>query len=139
MIEGIPLKHDKHGHCVSCHKNMKFKQIVDNKEIERFTPDYDEKTFMLTNGSKMRVAICKKCKLKDLDLKEIMDCVYRGWEVECEELVKDDSKPEWTKERKEKHLTQQSKLEILTHADNVPDDILLKKLKEHKELKARIK
>jgi hypothetical protein len=126
---------DKFGHCVVCHQNMLIEQVVDGKVIKRFTADYDETQFLLNTGSRMRVAICKKCKegLTEDDNERIMKCVLRGWDVETDELVKDKKKPNWTKEKKDAYMYRQAQLEIVTNSDGMPVDIMEKKLKKYKE------
>ena len=130
---GKKISFDKFGHCVFCHKRMIIEQVIDKKVQIRFTPDYDEVQVILNTGSKMRVAICKQCKEKEeyKDYKTIMKTVYRGWEMETDELVKDEKKKKWTKERQKQYLDRQAKLEIVTTTHGKPDYALDKKVKDH--------
>jgi hypothetical protein len=119
---------DKFGHCVMCHKNMLVKQIVGQKEIMRFTPEYTEGEFLLDDGSKMNVALCKSCKenMTEKDEEKIMDCVIRGWEQEIKEC-------DWTPEKQKDYMDRYSKLKIVCNSENKPKDVLENKLKAHKE------
>lgn len=80
-------KVDRFGHCVHCGENLLTKKVVDGQVIDMFLPTYDHTFFLLNTGSQMQVTICKSCK-NSLDLndpkahKQIMDCVYKGWELE---------------------------------------------------------
>ena len=99
---------DKYGHCCLCHKNMIIEQVIDGKVQIRFTPDKDETQYLLNDGSKMRVSICKSCKkgLTDKDFTGIMASVMRGWEEEVKTL-------KWTKKKKRDYLNRYSKLKIV--------------------------
>ena len=63
------------GHCSSCHKNMIIEQAVGGKIIKRFTSDYSEVEYLLSDGSKMRVPICVQCQNEKLheDVDKIME------------------------------------------------------------------
>lgn len=135
------MDYDKFGHCIYCHKNMLIEQVIDKEVQTRFTPDYDEVQVILNTGSKTRVAICKQCKEKEeyKDYKTIMKTVFNGWKVESDELVKDDKKTKWTKERQKEYLDRQAKLEIVTTTHGKPDYALDKKVKEHNTLNKKDK
>jgi hypothetical protein len=122
---------DKFGHCCVCHKCMIIEQVIDQKVQKRLTPEYQETEYFLSNGSRMRVAICETCKnnLSKHHEEQIMTCVQRGWEEETKNL------PGWSEERRSKYLNRQSKLEIVCSSDKVPDDVLLGKLKDFKPKK----
>lgn len=126
---------DEYGHCVWCHKNMLVERVSDMKVIKMFTPDYDETEFLLNDGSRMRVAICKPCKanITDEDNQKIMACVIKGWQKEVDMLVKDEKRPDWTEERAEAHMDKYSSLQIVTNSTNLPQDICEEKLAEFKE------
>ena len=119
--------YDKYGHCCLCHKNMLIEEAVGGKIIKRFLPDYDETQYLLDNGSKMRVAICKPCKetLTEKDEPKIMDCVIKGWQVEVDNINT------WAKEKKEAYMSVYSQRKIICKSDDVPQDILDKKFTEH--------
>ena len=101
-------------------------QIIDNVPTKRFSIDYGEVEYILDNGSKMRVAICKNCKvdLKDKDTKEVMECVKRGWKKELESLHN------WSEDKKADYIQRYDKLSIIgkTIAD-VETETLEEKLK----------
>lgn len=126
----MKIDFDRYGHCVLCHKNMLIEQVVGQKVIKRFTADYQETEFLLDDKSKMRVAICKKCKdkLTDGDTTRIMDSVKKGWEKELETL-------DWSEEKKKNYLEGYSKKQILCNSEGIPTDIIEKKHKEFLERK----
>src|SRR5574343_1394467 len=95
-IKSNSINYDKYGHCVCCHENMIYKQIIDGREEERASPRLDNAQFLLNDGSKMRVCICRNClfMLDENDYEGIMDCVYNGWEREVNSFDWDDAKKE---------------------------------------------
>ena len=121
---------DRFGHCVKCHRNLIYEQIIGDKPVSRFDTDYSEAEYLLDDGSKMRVAICKPCKetLSEEDNVSIMDCIKAGWTEEVEKL-------NWTAEKKQVHLDRYSKLEIISRSEGMPIDIIENKLTEYKESK----
>ena len=103
------IDYDCFGHCVFCHKDMIITQIIDNVPMKRFSIEYDETEYLLDNGSKMRVAICKPCKAKltEKDTPEIMECVKRGWKKELTQLS-------WSEEKKNDYIERYDKLNIVS-------------------------
>jgi hypothetical protein len=131
----MPIDFDKYGHCVVCHKNMIIKQIIDQKEKERFTSDYDETEYLLSDGSKMRVAICRNCKfeLKEGHSDKIMKTVHRGWVEEVKGIEG------WDDKKRDAYLNKYSKLKIVCKSDNTPEDVLNDRLSEfHKKEVAHV-
>ena len=130
--------YDVFGHCVKCHKNMLIWQIIDNVPVNRFKPDYSETTFLLDNGTKMRVAICKSCKenLNEGDNKEIMRSVVDGWKHEVETYVK---QGKWDEDKKNNYLRDYQDLAIVTNADNKDKNRLDFEFNEYKERKIKVK
>ncbi len=131
---------DKFGHCCVCHKNLMVKRVVDGKVADMFTPFYDETVFLLNNGSQMQVTICKTCKsANDLSDRKvhnnIMAAVMKGWELETDLLVKDESNPEWTKEKGEQYLDNMRKLSINCNSANLDKYTLQNKIIEIRNLK----
>ena len=122
------LTADRYGHCVMCHKNMLIEAVIDQKVQKRFTPDYSETEYLLDDGSKMRVAICEQCKINLLPKDEnyIMKCVLEGWRAEVEGFN------HWTREKKDNYMDRYSKRKIVCLSEKIPQDVLDKKLKEHK-------
>ena len=118
---------DAYGHCVICHKNMAFKQVIGMKEVKRFSPDYCEGEYLLDDGSKMLVAMCQACKAKttEEDLPKIMDTVIRGWGQEVEKL-------EWSKEKQSNYMDRYSQLNIVCDSEDKPNDFLAEKVQLHK-------
>jgi len=127
---GIPA-FDCYGHCVLCHKNMVIEQSIDGKALKRFTPEYAETEYLLDDGSRMRVAICNTCKngLSELLEDDIMKCVVKGWAEEVKGFK------HWDQEKKDKYMARYGKLKIVVNSENVPQDILDKKLKKYKDKK----
>lgn len=133
-------KIDRYGHCVNCCKNLIVKRVVDGKVVEMFSPLHDHTEFILDNGSRMRVCICKDCKssinLSDNNVqKDIMKAVNKGWELETKSLVKDDKFPDWTPEYGKKYLDRMAKLSIGFHSENMDDNSIVEKIKNIRGVK----
>ena len=130
---------DTYGHCVLCHTNMIYEQVIDSKVQQRFHTDYGEITYLLDDGSNMRVAVCKKCQaIMEDDIEEkgyIMDCVKEGWKAETRKLVEDKNKTDWDEKRRKKYLDRYNKLNIVIKSDNVAKDVLNRRLKDHRKSK----
>ena len=124
MIKDNTMNYDKFGHCTKCHKNMFITEIIGGEPVERFTGQYAEQEYVLSDGTKMRVAICKECKadLTDDDSEYIMECVIRGWDVATNDLVKNKKRPTWTKEKKKAYMKKYSKLKIVRSANEKKKD-----------------
>ena len=125
------IDYDKHGHCVICHEDMLYTEVIDNKPQKRLGPLYSEIEYLLDDGSKMRVAICLNCKndIKD-DGEEkvrVRDCVFKGWKNEVKDIKT------WDKKRKDDYLKKYGKLKIVSRSDGVESDVLSKRLKKFKE------
>ena len=120
---------DKYGHCVSCHKNLVVERAIDGKVMKVFLPDKDETEFLLDDGSKMRVCICKLCK-RDMDFndpkvnKQIMEAVINGWQLEVDSLVQDEKRPEWDVERGKNHMRVYSNKKILFNSEFTENHIV---------------
>lgn len=115
---------DRFGHCVCCHDNLLTKKVVDGKVVDMFLPTYDETVFLLNSGSQMHVTICKNCKesmdLKDKDIhNNIMEAIYKGWELETKILIADDKYPDWNDEKAKEYLDKMSVLNIDCHSENL--------------------
>ena len=102
--------------------------VIDGKVQPRFIADHDETEYLLDDGSKMRVAVCKPCKAKltDKDQDSIMASVVEGWRNEMRDV-------KWTQEKKDDYMKRYSKKKIICKIDNMSKEHLDKKLKEHKE------
>lgn len=111
------MDYDKYGHCVRCHESLIVGDKNDKGEpIERLSGKAEHLELDLNDGSKMRVLICNPCKTSYTPAKhstEIMDSVIKGWEVECNQLVADETKPQFDSSWKEKYMEVYSKKEIL--------------------------
>lgn len=107
---------------------MLTEQVVDGRVIQRFIPEYTEEEFLLDNGSRMRVAMCKSCQinLSDKDYNDIMQCVIKGWGKELENNT-------WSKERKEQYHNDYYKLKIIMKSQHKTNDELKKELEDFKK------
>lgn len=115
---------DRFGHCCYCSDYLLTKRVVDGKVTDMFLPTYDQTVFLLDNGSQMQITLCKKCKstleLNDAQVHaDIMSAVFKGWELESNALVADETKPEWTKEVGEKYLKDMSELSIHCNSETL--------------------
>lgn len=122
---------DKYGHCVVCHKSLIVERAVDGKVIKMFTPEHDETRYMLTDGTEMRVCICKSCKSTiDLDNRkvkdQIMEAVINGWDLEVKSLVADDKKPDWTEDKAKNHMDIFGSKKIYIHSESLGKHIIQK-------------
>ena len=140
MEKPFKINFDKYGHCVVCSLNMITDRVINGDVVQIFTPKKDSLEVLLNNGSRMRICICKDCKkdVKESDYKNIMKKVYRGWEMETSGLVTQRHKNKmtsrvWDKEYQKKYLDRMSELEIVADIEGLPDDIVIKKLKEYKD------
>lgn len=119
---------DSYGHCVKCHRNLLQEAVIDGKIQERLSPDYSETEYMIDDGSRMKVAICKKCKVDLKDTKEekqyIIDCVIEGWKKEINDT-------KWDKEKKDKNIERYSKKKIVCKSEGLTNEILTKKLSDY--------
>lgn len=126
---------DRFGHCVVCHMNLITKRVVDGKVVEMFMPIHAETTFLLDNGSQMKVCMCKPCQEKT-DLQDpvvqanIMEAVQKGWELETKILVADEKLPEWTQEYADKYLAKMSELAIDCHSEDLAANVIQERIKE---------
>jgi uncharacterized membrane protein (UPF0127 family) len=73
-----------------------------------FSGEKDEVEFIMSDGSKMKVTLCRPCKdnLDDKHYKAIMKAVLEGWKEEIKEL-------KWENGKKAKYLKQYGKLQIV--------------------------
>lgn len=115
-------EYDAYGFCCLCHRNLRYEQVINNQVMMRFSADYDETEYLLNDGSKMRIAICKLCKaeLTEEHNKKIMDNVKAGWKEEVKVLP-------WTEEKKKDYIARYMQKDIVCLSDRVPMDILKEK------------
>ena len=107
---------DMPGYCVKCHK-----QIADfdgslpngNPRITKLSGDFNEATFLLDDGSSMKVAICTDCKnaLKPEDAGTIMESVIKGWDHEIKNSLK------WEKKDRDSYMKKYGGREIVSRHD----------------------
>ena len=126
---------DRFGFCVVCHANLITKRVVDGKVIEMFLPIHGHTEFLLNNGSKMVVCMCKPCQEKT-DLRDpvvqsnIMEAVQKGWELETKILVADEKLSEWTQEYADNYLAKMSELTIDCHSEDLAANVIQERIKE---------
>ena len=105
---------DEFGKCVKCHRNLITERVI-NGVVKKVTiPDYDQIQYLLDDGSKMRVVMCKPCKLTltEKDEKPIMDSVIAGWQKEVNGLI------HWHKKKKDEYMKRYKKLKIKNRVKN---------------------
>ena len=126
------IDYDKFGFCCLCHRQLVIEEVIDGKVQTRFTPEYIEEEYLLTDGSKMRVAMCIHCKQNhtEEDKDKIMKSVIDGWEKELETL-------NWDTEKRNKYRDYYYKLKLVTKSFGKPMDILERELKEFKDKKVK--
>lgn len=119
---------DRYGYCVKCHKSLMTKKVVNGEVKMVFLPERTESTVILDDGSKMRVCICKSCKvnLKDSDFRGIMDSVIEGWKEEVRNI-------NWPEKKKREYLKRYSKRRIIAKADDLDKENIKKVGNEYKE------
>lgn len=131
---------DKYNHCCVCHKNMTIERVVDNQVMVMFIPDKDEAEFMLDDGSRMRVCMCKKCKeendLDDPDVQaQIMEAVINGWQLEVDAMILDKDRPDWTVEKGKAHMDIYSKRTIILKSEGIEKYHIDDRIKKIQDMK----
>lgn len=122
-------KIDRFGCCCLCHRCMLTEKVIDGKVQTVFLSDMADTEFLLNDGSRMRITICKSCK-NSMDLENpkvhdyIMQAVIKGWDLETKSWVADESKPDWTQDRYVKHMERYSKLSIDCYSEGVPGHVI---------------
>ena len=74
----------------------------------RKLPHYDEQEYLMSDDTRMRVCMCSICKadIDNVDTKEIMKKVVKGWEWGIDNNLK------WDKDKKKKYMDKYGKLKI---------------------------
>lgn len=132
---------DRFGHCCVCTRNLLTKCVVDGKSIDMFVPEYGDVIFLLNDGSKMQVTICKICQnsydLNDPSVqKDVMDACMKGWELETKKLISDGGEtPEgnfirWSEEYGKNYLNHMSKKHIDCNINSMDKNLLVEKSKK---------
>lgn len=116
------MNFDCYGWCSLCHQCLLVTDKNDKGQlIERLSGKAEHMDVNLNDGSKMRVLICADCKSNyshEKHSSELMTSVIKGWEKECEQLVADETKSDWTQEKKEKFMDVYSKKQIILEKEN---------------------
>ena len=127
---------DVFGNCIMCGTNMIEERVIDGGKKIVFKANRDETTYLLDDGSRMRVAMCRKDKegLDGTETDYVMKSVIRGWQHELETYSK------WSQDKKDKYMSIYGKKRIVIRTDNKEDDAVKKhfhefKVKDKKEKK----
>jgi hypothetical protein len=70
--------------CRNCGKLLQTTQYVDGKIVTRLTPDYRETQYVMSDGSKMRVAVCQECLKGEVSSDSIIKTVKKDWDKALE-------------------------------------------------------
>ncbi len=135
---------DRFGHCCICTRNLITQKVVDGKVQEVFVPEYGDAMFLLNDGSKMQVTICKICQntheLSDPDVQTaIMDACYKGWQLETAKLTTEGGNTpdgnfiRWSKDNGEKYLAFMKKKAIDIHVGSIDPQVLADRSKKLSE------
>lgn len=106
---------DRPGFCALCHVEIAEFNGSDargNLIISKLKGNADSIEVVLSDQSKMRVAVCLPCKdtFQPEDSKRLMQSVINGWAHEVSQL-------DWSEDRKISHMDKYSKLEITDRSD----------------------
>ncbi len=119
---------DVFGQCIECGCKMIEEKMINGAIQTVFTAQRGEVEYILDDGSKMRVAMCKDdiAKLDGTETDYVMGAVVRGWQHELETYSK------WGQSQKDAYMDKYGKLEIVTRSDNKSEDAVKRQFKEHK-------
>lgn len=114
---------DKFGHCCKCHRNLIVRRVVDGKVQNTLAPEFGQTEFLMNNGSRLVVCMCKICQntydLSDKGIqKEIMEAVEKGWQLEHELMVKNGT---ITEEIAKEELEKRKDLLLEMHSEGISD------------------
>jgi hypothetical protein len=70
--------------CRNCGKLLQTTQYVDGKIVTRLTPDYRVTQYVMSDGSKMRVAVCQECLKGTVSSDSIIKTVKKDWDKALE-------------------------------------------------------
>jgi hypothetical protein len=70
--------------CRNCGKLLQTTQYVDRQIVTRLTPDYRETQYVMSDGSKMRVAVCQECLKGEVKDDKIIKTVKKDWDKALE-------------------------------------------------------
>lgn len=127
----IDIDYDKYGHCAMCHKRLIKTAMTSDGPVEMFTSDHGEREFLLSDGSRMRVTMCKKCQKEftETDADKLMTSIYKGWYIETQYIKK------WDDDKRRDYLYGYLQKEIVCESGSLPNDVLETKLKKYRENK----
>lgn len=122
----IDVTYDKYGHCVLCHKYLIVEKIADGEVVKMFSGEHDEDEYMMNDGARIRITICKKCKCKNYEGKmdDITKSIIKGWQVEVNHL-------DWPEERKKSHMERYKSKKLIFKTSGISNDVVLKKYKNY--------
>lgn len=105
----------KVGHCPFCDTKV---FDVENNETKRL-PNYSQFWVLLSDGSKMKVAKCKKCKLSKAKVKKLMKAHQEFWVKGIENAVA--QKHEELEQQKEHQIKFYNNLDSLSYGTSEKD------------------
>jgi len=134
--------YDKFGHCVISGEMLYEERVIDGvlKHIPK--PNMTHATYLLADGSLMRVCISteekKKLQNNKKEYEFIMDKVKKGWEMEVKQLINDKEKPDWTQEKADNYMRVHNKKNISSRIDDIPFRTLSNVEKEVNRVKLKL-
>ncbi len=129
------IDYDVAGRCILCHRNLQVEKMIGGKVTLAFIGEAREEKFLLSDGSRMRVNVCLKCKdsITPETFPKIMAAVAKGWELEVGYFE------HWLEEKKQHYIARQKSLEIVTKTLDLAPDTLQRKLDEFLKNKKKVK
>jgi hypothetical protein len=113
--------YDKFGYCAITGELLLEDRVIDGKLQKVFKPTKDSMSFVLNDGSMMRVSVSKKAKESFTNTKQeinnLMGRVREGWRKEADNLVRDGK---WDQEKALEHMESQKDKEIFERFDDIP-------------------
>ncbi len=129
---------DVFGYCVNCGKKMVGHKVVGGIYTVCLSNEHTNVTYLLNDGSQMRVGMCKTCAKSltgdEKERKHIMKRVYRGWQHEVETYAEWEKKPEKVKKE---FLEKYGQKRIVTQSDGVDNKMLVKTLHKYNSGKGK--
>lgn len=112
---------DRYGHDIITGERLYTERVIDGKLQRVPTPQMTHTTYLLMDGSLMRVCMSKESKAALTNTEEektnIMSKIVEGWKVETDEKVE---KGEWKSEQARNYMREYSKKSIFDRIDDIP-------------------
>lgn len=117
---------DRFGHCVICHRYMISTRVIDGKPQIFLQPEYDQTEFLMNNGSRLVVCLCKICEntydLTDPKIHtEVMDSCKKGWLLEDQLMLRHGL---ITEEKISENTNNRKDLSIEIHSEGISDEFI---------------